>query len=196
MANVPSMFEFAVPVAAGLLYALIWYSTRTLPRAGQDPGARGVAPHPRAGGALSVVRHDDATRSASVRPRPWSPEMRPCARARDEADGARAADLRAACARTSGRRHGGSAASSATGGGCAHAAITGASTFGAAQRIGESRRSSGRRRSASRCPRCREDRLGRRAGVLRHRPRAQGRAPSASSTPPTGRGAWNSAARW
>ena len=38
MANIPSMFEFAVPVAAGLLYALIWYSTRTLSRAGRIVG--------------------------------------------------------------------------------------------------------------------------------------------------------------
>lgn len=38
MANGPSMFEFAIPAAAGLLYALIWYSTRTLPRAGRIVG--------------------------------------------------------------------------------------------------------------------------------------------------------------
>ena len=38
MANVPSMFELAIPAAAGLLYALIWYSTRTLPRAGRIVG--------------------------------------------------------------------------------------------------------------------------------------------------------------
>jgi esterase/lipase superfamily enzyme len=38
MANIPSMFELAVPAAAGLLYALIWYSTRTLPRAGRILG--------------------------------------------------------------------------------------------------------------------------------------------------------------
>ena len=38
MANVPSMFELAIPAAAGLLYALIWYSTRSLPRAGRILG--------------------------------------------------------------------------------------------------------------------------------------------------------------
>lgn len=38
MANGPSIFEFAIPAAAGLLYALIWYSTRTLPRAGRILG--------------------------------------------------------------------------------------------------------------------------------------------------------------
>ena len=95
--------------------------------------------------------------------------------ARYEAEGARAADPRAACAcpRSSGRRHGGSAASSAS---CSHAAIAGATGFATAQRSREARRSGGRRRSASRRSRGRTDRLGCRAGVLRHGPRAQGRA--------------------
>ena len=131
MANVPSMFEFAVPVAAGLLYGLIWYSTRTLPRAGRILGRVAslliIVP------AVLFLSFGTMTLRDRVSQAPPHRIPIPCARARDEADGARAADLRAACARTSGRRHGGSAASSATGGGCAHAVITGASTFGAAQ---------------------------------------------------------------
>ena len=181
MADVPPMvLEFAVPAAAGLLYALIWYVTRGLPRFAKVAGTRPSAPRHRAGGALRLARNAHTARTGVAKPAHglawrWRNAC-PLKRARGKTEGARATEPPRRLPPVPGRDTR-SAASSAP---CSHApwrcaaasAAAIASTQGELEGCDREREG----RTAAWRARGRTNRLGCRAGVLRHGPCAHGRA--------------------
>ena len=159
-----------------VLYGLIWYATRSLSRLAQDPGRGCRRSGPRRSGRCSTCRSADRRqrrRTRGVRGRASEPISGVAAKRLGRRRAYVSASA-AAAARSASRRHRREA--------------------GPPPKSAEPRRPDGGR--AARRRRRAADRLGRGAGVLRHRPRRARTSPSASPTAPTARAGWSSAARW
>ena len=197
MTELPStLLGIAIPAAAGLLYALIWYSTRTLPRAAKVLGR---------GASLLIILPAVLYLSFGMPMQRDRVSQSPPADPRDDGTRAPAPEMRrmepepptsAPPAPAPVPRGGDTAEVQAPSASCPRAAVTGASSFGTTQQ--NLRKPETRREAAVRLP----------AFLLPKRPIGTSfrcstaptgcarMIPSASPTRPTGRGAWNSAARW